>query len=84
MCCSNFLLRFRILGWSRRLNRSLFLTPLPRGRGMRGIDLVLEAQEGEDIVYAELRAEKIEETRRGIPIYGQRRFDVYPDVSESG
>ncbi len=40
-----------------------------------------ELEEGEDIVYAELNGEKIEETRKGIPIYSQRRFDVYPDVS---
>jgi omega-amidase len=40
-----------------------------------------ELEEGEDTVYAELSGEKIEETRKGIPIYSQRRFDVYPDVS---
>jgi predicted amidohydrolase len=40
-----------------------------------------ELGDGEDIVYAELNGEKIEETRKGIPIYSQRRFDVYPDVS---
>jgi omega-amidase len=40
-----------------------------------------ELEEKEDIVYAELNGEKIEETRKGIPIYSQRRFDVYPDVS---
>ncbi|TKA61741.1 hypothetical protein B0A49_09948 [Cryomyces minteri] len=38
--------------------------------------------EDEDIVYADLNADKIEETRKGIPIYTQRRFDVYPDVSK--
>ncbi|MCJ1329317.1 hypothetical protein MMC10_005996 [Thelotrema lepadinum] len=41
-----------------------------------------EAQDGEDIVYAELRGEKIEEVRKGIPLEGQRRFDVYPDVAK--
>ena len=40
-----------------------------------------ELEECEDIVYAELNGEKIEETRKAIPIYSQRRFDVYPDVS---
>jgi omega-amidase len=40
-----------------------------------------ELGEGEDIVYAELDGDTIEETRKGIPIYSQRRFDVYPDVS---
>lgn len=32
-------------------------------------------------MYAELDGARIEETRKGIPIYDQRRFDVYPDVS---
>jgi len=44
--------------------------------------VVVEAEEAEEIVYAVLEGEKIEATRKGIPIYGQRRFDVYPDVSE--
>lgn len=47
-------------------------------------DVLVEAGETEEIVYAELTGEKIEETRKGIPIYSQRRFDVYPDVSEDG
>lgn len=44
--------------------------------------VMCEAEEGEEVVYAELSGGKIEETRKGIPIYTQRRFDVYPDVSE--
>ncbi|KAI9761290.1 MAG: hypothetical protein M4579_001080 [Chaenotheca gracillima] len=44
--------------------------------------VLAEAAEGEEIVYADLEAGKIEETRKGVPIYTQRRFDVYPDVSE--
>jgi omega-amidase len=44
--------------------------------------VLVEAGEGEEIVYAVLEGEKIEATRKGIPIYGQRRFDVYPDVSQ--
>jgi omega-amidase len=43
--------------------------------------VVVEAGEGEEIVYAELSGEKIQEARRWIPVYEQRRFDVYPDVS---
>ncbi|RFU27263.1 hypothetical protein B7463_g9083, partial [Scytalidium lignicola] len=46
--------------------------------------VLVEAEEAEQIVFVELNGEKIEETRKGIPIYTQRRFDVYPDVSESG
>ena len=43
--------------------------------------VLTEAGESEEIVYADLDPGKIEETRRGIPLEGQRRFDVYPDVS---
>lgn len=46
--------------------------------------VVIEAGEGEETVYAELSNEKIEETRKGIPITTQRRFEVYPDVSQEG
>lgn len=44
-------------------------------------EVLTEADEKEDIVYADLDNETIENTRKGIPIYTQRRFDVYPDVS---
>lgn len=44
-------------------------------------NVMAEADDGEEIVYADLSGEMIEDTRKGIPIYGQRRFDVYPDVS---
>ncbi|KAJ5579357.1 Hydrolase [Penicillium hetheringtonii] len=40
-----------------------------------------EAEEKETIIYADLDNETIINTRKGIPIYTQRRFDVYPDVS---
>jgi len=46
--------------------------------------IITEAGETEEIVYADLNGETIEETRKNIPIYSQRRFDVYPDVSEDG
>ena len=44
--------------------------------------VVTEAEESETIVSWELDGAKIDETRKGIPIYTQRRFDVYPDVNE--
>ena len=43
--------------------------------------VVVEAGEKEEIVYADLEAKAIEEPRKGIPIYNQRRFDVYEDIS---
>lgn len=44
-------------------------------------EVLTEAEEKEAIVYAEADPANIAETRKGIPIYTQRRFDVYPDVS---
>jgi predicted amidohydrolase len=38
----------------------------------------------EGIIVKELVAGRIEEVRKGIPLYQQRRFDVYPDVSQGG
>ncbi len=46
-------------------------------------EVLVEAGEGEEVVYADLSPEKIEEVRRGIPLGTQRRFDVYPDVSRT-
>jgi omega-amidase len=44
-------------------------------------EVLVEAEEKEEIVYADLKGERIDETRNAIPINTQRRFDVYPDVS---
>ena len=44
--------------------------------------VLVEAGENEEVVYADLNEKAIEETRKGIPLYTQRRFDVYPDVSK--
>ena len=46
--------------------------------------IMAQLEEKEDTVYADLYGDKIAETRKNIPIYTQRRFDVYPDVSENG
>ncbi|KAG8533782.1 uncharacterized protein KY384_001523 [Bacidia gigantensis] len=46
-------------------------------------EVLEEAGEEENIVYAELRPERLEEVRKGIPLEGQRRFDIYPDVSRA-
>ncbi|KAF7122028.1 hypothetical protein CNMCM5793_009583 [Aspergillus hiratsukae] len=44
-------------------------------------EILAEADETETIVYADLDNESIQNTRKGIPVYTQRRFDLYPDVS---
>lgn len=45
-------------------------------------EILGELDEKEGTVIAELKGERIEEIRKGVPIYTQRRFDVYPDVSK--
>lgn len=47
----------------------------PRG------DVLVEAGEGEEIVYADLDPKDIDSFRQGVPITTQRRFDIYKDVS---
>ncbi|POR32627.1 Hydrolase C26A3.11 [Tolypocladium paradoxum] len=44
--------------------------------------VLVEAEETETIVEAELHGAKIVEARKNIPLNNQRRFDVYPDVSQ--
>jgi omega-amidase len=43
-----------------------------------------QLDEKEGVLLQDLHGEKIEEIRKGIPLYTQRRFDVYPDVSKGG
>ena len=45
-------------------------------------EILERLEEKEGIITAELTGERIEEVRKGIPVYEQRRFDVYPDVSK--
>ncbi|EDO15976.1 hypothetical protein Kpol_499p4 [Vanderwaltozyma polyspora DSM 70294] len=48
----------------------------PRG------DIIAEAGEGEEIIYAELDPNEIDTFRQGVPVTKQRRFDIYPDVNK--
>lgn len=45
--------------------------------------VVATTNENESIVVAELDPSLIQETRESIPVYNQRRFDLYTDVAES-
>ncbi|GME95777.1 unnamed protein product [[Candida] boidinii] len=45
-------------------------------------NIIAEAGEGEEIVYAELDKDLVENTRAGIPVTVQRRFDIYKNVTE--
>ncbi|KAE8368741.1 carbon-nitrogen hydrolase [Aspergillus caelatus] len=42
-------------------------------------EVLVEAEDKETIVYADLDNDTIQSTRKGIPVYTQRRFDLYPD-----
>lgn len=44
--------------------------------------VVSQAEEQESITYAELDPSRIEEVRKSVPVYTQRRFDLYSDVSK--
>ncbi|GAB1194819.1 carbon-nitrogen hydrolase [Aspergillus pseudonomiae] len=44
-------------------------------------EVLVEAEDKETIVYADLDNDSIQSIRKGIPVYTQRRFDLYPDVS---
>ncbi|KAJ1949184.1 Omega-amidase nit3 [Linderina macrospora] len=43
--------------------------------------VIATTEEKQDIVYADLDLGLIDEVRQSVPIYAQRRFDVYDDVS---
>jgi len=42
--------------------------------------ILSEASEGEEIIYSDIEPEVMKDTRGGIPVTVQRRFDVYSDV----
>ncbi|THH27621.1 hypothetical protein EUX98_g6562 [Antrodiella citrinella] len=44
--------------------------------------VLAEAKTDEDIIYADIDPQVFTDARTGIPVTRQRRFDVYPDVSE--
>ncbi|KAI0693894.1 carbon-nitrogen hydrolase [Cytidiella melzeri] len=46
-------------------------------------EVIAETEHDEDIVYAHIDPETFAQTRAGIPVTTQRRFDVYPDVSKN-
>lgn len=89
-------LHWKLLGQGRAVDNQVYVVMCSPARDMSAhypawghslvvdpmAQVVVEAEEGETIVTAELTGEKIEETRKGIPLRDQRRYDVYPDVSE--
>lgn len=47
-------------------------------------NIIAEAGEGQEIIYADLEPEKLSLARTGIPVNFQRRFDVYEDFVGDG
>ncbi|KAI8048356.1 carbon-nitrogen hydrolase [Gilbertella persicaria] len=45
--------------------------------------VIATCEDKETIVYADIDPEQVREVRKNIPLYDQRRFDIYADVSES-
>ncbi len=88
-------LHWRLQGQARAMDNQLYVVLCSPARDMAAsyhawghslvadpmAEVLVEADETETIVAAELDGSKIEETRRAIPLRDQRRFDVYPDVS---
>ncbi|KAK4104673.1 carbon-nitrogen hydrolase [Parathielavia hyrcaniae] len=89
-------LHWQLLGRARAVDNQLYVAlcsparDLSAGYHAWGHSLVVdpmaqvmvEAGEGEEVVVAELDGDRIEQARKGIPLRDQRRFDVYPDVSQ--
>lgn len=89
-------LHWQLLGRARAVDNQLYVAMCSPARDMGGtyhayghsliVDpmakVVVEAEEKETIVSAVLDGAVIEEARSGIPLRDQRRFDVYPDVSQ--
>lgn len=89
-------LHWKLQGQARAMDNQVYVALCSPARDMSGTyhawghslvvdpmaNVLVEADEKETVVVAELTGEKIEETRKGIPLRDQRRFDVYPDVSK--
>jgi predicted amidohydrolase len=90
-------LHWRLLGQARAVDNQVYVALCSPARDVRAsyhawghslisdpvAKVLVEADEDETIVMAELDGGKIEEARKGIPLRDQRRFDVYPDVSKA-
>ncbi|KAK0388259.1 hypothetical protein NLU13_4504 [Sarocladium strictum] len=89
-------MHWKLLAQARAMDNQLYVAMCSPARDMEATyhayghslladplaNVVVEAEEKETIVEFELDAEKISETRKNIPLLTQRRFDVYPDISE--
>ena len=91
-------LHWSLLGRARAIDNEIYVAMCSPARDMDATyhayghslvatpsaEILQEAGEKETIVYAELEDATIKSVRSGIPIYTQRRFDLYPDISSEG
>ncbi|KAI0007450.1 carbon-nitrogen hydrolase [Xylariaceae sp. FL0662B] len=89
-------LHWRLQGQARAMDNQLYVALCSPARDMGATyhawghslivdplaQVAVEADERETIVSWELDGARIDETRRNIPLLGQRRFDVYPDINQ--
>lgn len=88
-------LHWQLLGRARAADNQLYVALCSPARAETGYpayghsliadpmaQVQVEAEEKETTVDWELDPDKITEARKNIPLNSQRRFDVYPDVSE--
>ncbi|TDZ67233.1 Hydrolase [Colletotrichum trifolii] len=90
-------MHWRLLGQGRAVDNQIYVAMCSPARDLSAsyhawghsliidplANVLVEAEEKETTVYWDLDGAKIDEARRNIPINTQRRFDVYPDVSEA-
>lgn len=89
-------MHWKLLAQARAVDNQMYVAMCSPARDMEGpyqayghsmildplAQVVAETDENESIVEWELDGKRIEEVRRNIPLTTQRRFDVYPDVSQ--
>ncbi|KEY66088.1 hypothetical protein S7711_09207 [Stachybotrys chartarum IBT 7711] len=89
-------MHWRLLSQARAVDNQLYVALCSPARDMNAsyhayghslivdplAEVLVEAEEHETIVEWELDGDKIAEVRKNIPLITQRRFDVYPDISQ--
>lgn len=90
-------LHWHLLGRSRAVDNEVYTLLCLPARNKEGYqayghslvcdpmgEIIAEAGESQEIIYAELSPEKLSTTRQAIPVNFQRRFDVYEDFVGDG
>ncbi|KAF7284400.1 omega-amidase NIT2 [Rhynchophorus ferrugineus] len=86
-------IHFELLQRSRALDNQVYVLGVSPARGQQGYiawghsqitdpwgKVVAQAKEGEEIIHADINLKECENVRQQIPIYAQRRTDIYDTV----